>query len=66
MLTDRGEPFANTNSFGNIFRTWCEKAGVRGSQPTGCGDPALPALAEAGANEREIMAVTAVIGLRRR
>ena len=58
LVTEFGQPFA-ANGFGNCFRKWCDEAGL----PPHCSahglrKAAATRLAEAGASENEIRAVT--------
>ena len=58
LLTEFGKPFTS-NGFGNRFRIWCYEAGLPDHCSAHCLRKATAAhLAEAGATELEIRAVT--------
>ena len=57
LVTEFGRPFT-ANGFGNRFRKWCETAGVTDLAAHGLRKAAAARLAEAGATDREIMAIT--------
>lgn len=57
LLTQYGKPFASTNSFGNKFREWCIEAGLPDRSSHGIRKAAGKLLAQAGANQYEIMAI---------
>ena len=58
LVTDHGRPFSSSNSFGNKFRDWCDQAGLPHCSAHGLRKAAAARLAELGASDREIMAVT--------
>jgi integrase len=58
LVTERGNPFASSNAFGNKFRDWCDQAGLPHCSAHGLRKAAAARLAELGASDREIMAVT--------
>lgn len=58
LVTEFGKPFT-ANGFGNRFRKWCDAAGLLGHcSAHGLRKAAAARLAEAGATERQIMAIT--------
>jgi integrase len=57
IVSERGTPFTEA-SFGNRFRKWCDAAGLQHCSAHGLRKAAAARLAECGASEREIMAIT--------
>lgn len=57
LTTEFGKPFTAAG-FGNWFRKRCDEAGLKGRSAHGLRKAAAALLAEGGASEREIMAVT--------
>jgi integrase len=57
LVTDFGRPFTSAG-FGNKFRDWCNQAGLRHCSAHGLRKATAARLAELGASEHEIMAVT--------
>jgi len=57
LVTQFGKPFT-ANGFGNRFRKWCDEAGLQNCSAHGLRKAAATRLAEQGATEHEIMAVT--------
>ncbi|MBB6251395.1 tyrosine-type recombinase/integrase [Nitrospirillum iridis] len=57
LVTMRGKPFA-VASFGNMFRDWCREAGLDHCSAHGLRKTAATRLAELGASEHEIAAIT--------
>jgi integrase len=57
LVTHAGRPFT-ANGFGNKFRKWCREAGIPQCSAHGLRKAAAARLAEYGATEMEIMAVT--------
>jgi len=57
LVTQFGKPFT-ANGFGNRFRKWCDEAGLENCSAHGLRKAAATRLAEQGATEHEIMAVT--------
>jgi integrase len=57
LVTKFGGPFT-ANGFGNKFRQWCNEAGLSHCSAHGLRKAAAARLAELGATEHEIMAVT--------
>lgn len=57
LVTDFGRPFSAAG-FGNKFRFWCNQAGLPHCSAHGLRKAAAARLAELGASEHEIMAVT--------
>ena len=57
LLTEFGKPFS-VAGLGNRFRKWCDEAGLTGISAHGLRKWTAAALAEAGATEKEISAVT--------
>ena len=57
LVNEFGRPFTDAG-FGNRFRKWCDEAGLSGCSAHGLRKAAAARLAEAGASDREIMAVT--------
>lgn len=57
LVTEFGAPFTAAG-FGNKFRFWCDKAGLPQCSAHGVRKAAAARLAELGASENEIMAVT--------
>ena len=57
LVTDFGRPFSSAG-FGNKFRHWCDQAGLPQCSAHGLRKAAAARLAELGASEHEIMAIT--------
>lgn len=57
LVTSFGQPFT-ANGFGNRFRKWCDEAGLPHCSAHGLRKAASARLAELGASEMHIMAVT--------
>lgn len=57
LVTQFGRPFSSAG-FGNRFRAWCDEAGLKHCAAHGLRKAAAARLAELGASENEIMAVT--------
>jgi integrase len=57
LVTEFGRPFSSAG-FGNKFRSWCDQAGLPHCSAHGLRKAAAARLAELGASEHEIMAVT--------
>jgi integrase len=57
LVTDFGRPFSSAG-FGNKFRFWCDQAGLSHCSAHGLRKAAAARLAELGASEHEIMAIT--------
>ena len=57
LVTDFGRPFSAAG-FGNKFRSWCDQAGLSHCSAHGLLKAAAARLAELGASEHEIMAIT--------
>lgn len=57
LVTEFGKPFSE-KGFGNRFRTWCDEAGLRHCSAHGLRKAGSARLAEFGASDREIMAIT--------
>lgn len=57
LVTDFGRPFTAAG-FGNKFRGWCDEAGLQHCSAHGLRKATATRLAELGASEHEIMAVT--------
>jgi integrase len=57
LVTEFGRPFTAAG-FGNAFRQWCDQAGLKNCSAHGLRKAAAARLAELGATEHEIMAVT--------
>ncbi|MDR4307674.1 tyrosine-type recombinase/integrase [Chelatococcus sambhunathii] len=57
LRTEFGRPFT-ANGFGNRFRKWCDEAGLKGLSAHGLRKAAAARLADLGATEHQIMAVT--------
>jgi len=57
LVTEFGRPFSAAG-FGNKFRTWCDEAGLPQCSAHGLRKAAAARLAELGASEHEIMAIT--------
>lgn len=57
LVTEFGKPFT-ANGFGNKFREWCDAAGLPQCSAHGLRKAAAARLAELGATEKEIMAIT--------
>ena len=57
LVTEFGRPFSSSG-FGNRFRQWCDEAGLKNCSAHGLRKAAAARLAELGATEHEIMAVT--------
>ena len=57
LVTEFGRPFTAAG-FGNKFRKWCNQAGLRHCSAHGLRKATAARLAELGASEHEIMAVT--------
>jgi len=58
LTTDYGEPFRSAASFGNKMRDWCDAAGLPACSAHGLRKLGAAALAESGASNQEIMAIT--------
>ncbi len=56
LLSRTGRPYSK-EGFGNVFRDWCDEAGLKGLSAHGLRKAAGAAMAESGCTEREIMAV---------
>lgn len=57
LVTAYGKPFTAAG-FGNKFRDWCNQAGLPHCSAHGLRKAAATRLAEAGATEQQIMAIT--------
>jgi integrase/recombinase XerD len=57
LVTEHGKPFTPAG-FGNRFRAWCDEAGLRHCSAHGLRKATAARLAECGATEHEIMAIT--------
>ena len=57
LVTELGRPFTSAG-FGNRFRQWCDEANLKNCSAHGLRKAAAARLAELGATEHEIMAVT--------
>ncbi len=57
LTTELGRPFTAAG-FGNAFRRWCDDAGLKECSAHGLRKAAAAQLAELGATEHEIMAIT--------
>jgi integrase len=57
LVTDYGRPFTS-NGFGNKFRDWCDQAGLPHCSAHGLRKAAATRLAENGATEKQIAAIT--------
>ena len=57
LVTEFGRPFS-TGGFGNRFRKWCDEAGLPDCSAHGLRKAGSARLAELGASDREIMAIT--------
>jgi integrase len=57
LVTEFGRPFTPAG-FGNKFREWCDQAGLRHCSAHGLRKATAARLAELGATEHEIMAIT--------
>jgi integrase len=57
LVTAFGKPFS-VNGFGNRFRKWCDEAGLPHCSAHGLRKAGASRLAELGASDREIMAIT--------
>jgi integrase len=57
LVTEHGNPFTPAG-FGNRFRAWCDEAGLRHCSAHGLRKATATRLAECGATEHEIMAIT--------
>lgn len=57
LVTEFGRPFTSAG-FGNRFRQWCDEANLKNCSAHGLRKAAAARLAELGATEHEIMAVT--------
>jgi integrase len=57
LINDLGRPFTAAG-FGNRFRVWCDEAGLKQCSAHGLRKAAASRLAELGASEHEIMAIT--------
>src|SRR5262249_52744526 len=57
LVTEFGRPFTAAG-FGNKFREWCNQAGLHHCAAHGLRKATAARLAELGASEREIMAIT--------
>lgn len=58
LTTDFGKPFASAAAFGNKMRDWCDAAGLPNCSAHGLRKLGAAVLAESGASNREIMAIT--------
>ena len=58
LQTDRGKPFASSNSFGNKMRKWCDAAGLKKCSAHGLRKVAAKRLSELGCTTHQIMAIT--------
>jgi integrase/recombinase XerD len=58
LVTSFGKPFQSGKAFGNKVREWCDKAGCPDVSAHGLRKAIATNLANAGASEHEIMAVT--------
>jgi integrase len=58
LVNEWGRPFASVTAFGNKFRDWCRAAGIDDKSPHGLRKYVSAKLADNGATDREIMAVT--------
>jgi integrase len=57
LVTEFGKPFS-VDGFGNRFRKWCDEAGLPHCSAHGLRKAGSARLAELGASDREIMAIT--------
>jgi len=57
LTTSSGKPFTSAG-FGNLFRDWCNEAGLEGLSSHGLRKAACRRLAEAGATEKQIAAIS--------
>ena len=57
LVTEFGKPFS-VAGFGNRFRKWCDEAGLPHCSAHGLRKAGSARLAELGASDREIMAIT--------
>ncbi|TGS10524.1 hypothetical protein EN852_025600 [Mesorhizobium sp. M2E.F.Ca.ET.209.01.1.1] len=57
LVTEHGAPFTAAG-FGNLFREWCDKAGLTGRSAHGLRKAAARRVAEAGRSTKQIQAVT--------
>jgi len=57
LVTEYGKPF-NAAGFGNLFREWCDAAGLKGLSAHGLRKAASRRLAEAGCSANQIAAIT--------
>jgi integrase len=57
LVTKFGKPFS-ADGFGNRFRKWCDEAGLPHCSAHGLRKAGSAGLAELGASDREIMAIT--------
>ncbi len=56
LVTEAGAPFTS-NGFGNRMRKWCDDIGLKDRSAHGLRKSSATALAEAGASEKQLMAV---------
>ena len=64
IVTSHGAPYASGEHFSNMFRGWCEEAGVTGASIHGLRKAACRRLAEAGCSANEIAAISGHATLR--
>lgn len=57
LITEYGKPFSAAG-FGNVFREWCDDAGLKGLSAHGLRKAAARRLAEAGCSASQIASVT--------
>lgn len=57
LVTEQGAPFTAAG-FGNIFREWCDEAGLQGLSAHGLRKAAARRLADAGRSTKQIQSVT--------
>jgi integrase len=57
LMTEYGKPFSSAG-FGNVFREWCDDAGLKGLSAHGLRKAAARRLAEAGCSASQIASVT--------
>ncbi|WP_292323394.1 tyrosine-type recombinase/integrase [Mesorhizobium sp.] len=57
LVTEKGAPFTAAG-FGNLFREWCDKAGLHGLSAHGLRKAAARRVADAGRSTKQIQAVT--------
>jgi integrase len=58
LVSERGKPFKNANSFGHRMRLWAKEAGLTGCPLHGLRKASCRRMAEAGCTGPEIMAVS--------